>query len=109
MERKQGIGRSGTSFPIDIHFLLETGRLAGRRTAVTNVHHIPVGTGGSGVRSERRWGMAGTLRTPLIFWNQRCPPSKRAFCLRPGRNSSGSLAIEGRIAISAIRAGVAQW
>ena len=34
MERKQGIGRSGTSFPIDIHFLLETGRLAGRRTAV---------------------------------------------------------------------------
>src|ERR1700722_6856117 len=35
-----------------------------------------------GVRSERR-GMAGTLRTPLMFRNKARPPSKRAFILRP--------------------------
>jgi hypothetical protein len=36
----------------------------------TNVHRILAGTGGGGgVRGERR-GMAGTLRTPLVFWNQ---------------------------------------
>ena len=42
--------------------------------------------------------MAGTLRTPLMFRNQRCPPSKRAFYFASGRKSSGNLAIVRRYA-----------